>query len=214
MSAPAASRMLQRTMRNATRGFFQAPRTRQMQTAARPFAQLQTSSTRMRMISTSNASKAGLMPDSEDPEPPAVKATEAPPAQPTELSDEAYATVAEEYMELVHEKAEQIQETREDVEVEYSAGVLSITFPPAGTYIINKQPPNKQIWLSSPISGPKRYDWVIEGEGMHQKEGGGTGEWVYLRDGTNLTELLGEELGIHIYAQAGEEMKGSTDPTE
>lgn len=49
---------------------------------------------------------------------------------------------------------------------------------------------------------------------MHQKEGGGTGEWVYLRDGTNLTELLGEELGIHIYAQAGEEMKGSTDPTE
>jgi frataxin len=49
---------------------------------------------------------------------------------------------------------------------------------------------------------------------MNEKEGGGTGEWVYLRDGTNLTELLGDELGIHIYAQPGEEMKQSTDPTE
>uniref|UniRef100_A0A914RUA2 Frataxin n=1 Tax=Parascaris equorum TaxID=6256 RepID=A0A914RUA2_PAREQ len=25
-----------------------------------------------------------------------------------------------------------------------------------GTYVINKQTPNRQIWLSSPISGPKR----------------------------------------------------------
>jgi frataxin len=60
------------------------------------------------------------MPDTEDPKPPAPKETEAPPAQPTELSDEEYQHVAEEYMERIHEKAEQIQETREDVEVEYS----------------------------------------------------------------------------------------------
>ena len=26
-----------------------------------------------------------------------------------------------------------------------------------GVYVINKQTPNKQIWLSSPISGPQRY---------------------------------------------------------
>lgn len=99
-------------------------------------------------------------------------------------------------MEAINNKAEALQESREDVEVEYSAGVLSITFPPNGTYVINKQPPNKQIWLSSPISGPKRYDWVLSGESMHHKEDSGKGEWIYLRDGTNLTSLLQKELGL------------------
>lgn len=31
---------------------------------------------------------------------------------------------------------------------------------------------------------------------MHQKEGGGIGDWIYLRDGTSLTELLKDELGV------------------
>jgi frataxin len=44
------------------------------------------------------------------------------------------------------------------------AGVLNITYPPNGTYVLNKQPPNKQIWLSSPISGPKRFDWTVQGK--------------------------------------------------
>jgi frataxin len=75
---------------------------------------------------------------------------------------------------------------------------MSITLPPHGTYVLNKQPPNKQIWLSSPVSGPKRYDWVVIGEGLNQKEGGGVGDWIYLRDGTSLTDLLRKELGIEV----------------
>jgi frataxin len=67
-----------------------------------------------------------------------------------------------------------------------------------GTYVLNKQPPNKQIWLSSPFSGPKRYDWVLLGESMHQKEGGGTGHWVYLRDGSSLEGLLKKEIGVEM----------------
>lgn len=90
--------------------------------------------------------------------------------------------------------------------------MLSITFPPNGTYIINKQPPNKQIWLSSPLSGPKRYDWVVAGEGMNQKEGSGIGEWVYLRDGTKLTSLLNKELGLIVEPE--QDLKQSVDPTE
>uniref|UniRef100_A0A183BJ70 ferroxidase n=1 Tax=Globodera pallida TaxID=36090 RepID=A0A183BJ70_GLOPA len=44
-------------------------------------------------------------------------------------------------------------------DVSYSMGVLTAHIGPSvGTYVINKQNPNKQIWLSSPISGPKRYD--------------------------------------------------------
>jgi frataxin len=62
--------------------------------------------------------------------------------------------------------------------------------------VINKQPPNKQIWLSSPLTGPKRYDYVMLSEGQDAKEGTGTGEWVYLRDGSTLTGLIETEIGI------------------
>ena len=38
-------------------------------------------------------------------------------------------------------------------------GVLSIQLGEAGTYVLNIQAPNRQIWLSSPISGPARYNF-------------------------------------------------------
>lgn len=78
------------------------------------------------------------------------------------------------------------------------AGVLTVSFAEIGTYVINKQPPNKQIWLSSPISGPKRYDYVLFGEGQAQKEGTAMGEWVYLRDGSRMSELFLTELNIDL----------------
>lgn len=76
--------------------------------------------------------------------------------------------------------------------------MLTITFPPNGTYVINKQPPNKQIWLSSPITGPKRFNWLVKGESMSEKQEAGVGDWVYLRDGTSMTQLLATELGITV----------------
>jgi len=33
---------------------------------------------------------------------------------------------------------------------------------------------------------------------MHEKEGCGSGDWVYLRDGTTLSELLRKELGVDV----------------
>jgi len=68
-------------------------------------------------------------------------------------------------------------------EVEYSSGVLTLVLGGDGTYVINKQPPNKQIWLSSPFSGPKRYDYSEA-----------KGAWFYSRDGNTLGSLLKEEL--------------------
>lgn len=51
---------------------------------------------------------------------------------------------------------------------------------------------------------------------MHQKEGGGTGDWVYLRDGTSLSELLRKELGISVDVDGTEEAmkERSVDPVE
>ena len=50
-----------------------------------------------------------------------------------------------------------------------------------GTYVINKQTPNAQIWLSSPQTGPKRYDFVND-------------RWIYKHDDSNLHKLLSQEL--------------------
>jgi frataxin len=79
---------------------------------------------------------------------------------------------------------------------------LTLTFPPNGTYVINKQPPNKQIWLSSPITGPKRYDWVVIGDGQNEKEGTASGDWIYLRDGSSLSQLILEELNMDVTTAA------------
>lgn len=75
---------------------------------------------------------------------------------------------------------------------------MTIRVPEKGTYVINKQPPNKQIWLSSPISGPKRYDWCTVGDGQADKEGTGAVRWTYLRDGSSLNQLILEELGMDL----------------
>lgn len=64
-------------------------------------------------------------------------------------------------------------------------GVMNLRLPPHGTYVINKQPPNKQIWLSSPSSGPKRFDYDIKAQ-----------RWICHKEGTStwLDELLNKEL--------------------
>lgn len=78
---------------------------------------------------------------------------------------------------------------------------MTIIAPSIGTYVLNQQPPNKQIWLSSPLSGPRRYDWVVRGDAARDTQTAresGTGQWVYLRDGGELTQLLNEELGLDL----------------
>ncbi|VDO00159.1 unnamed protein product [Rodentolepis nana] len=75
-------------------------------------------------------------------------------------------------------------ELGEDFDVSYSGGVLTITFGFSnGTYVLNKQTPNKQIWLSSPKSGPKRFDYDVA-----------THSWIYRNDSTDLFHLLSEEI--------------------
>ncbi|KAL8689229.1 MAG: hypothetical protein Q9218_005053 [Villophora microphyllina] len=138
---------------------------------------------------------------------------------PEPLDIDRYHRFADHYIDNLVAILEEMQEEREEVDCEYSSGVLTLAFPPNGTYVLNKQPPNKQIWLSSPISGPKRYDYVstpvssssppetsdgtsggdgvarsgIGVEGQEMK-----GQWVYLRDGSTLTSLLQEELGVEL----------------
>jgi len=60
-------------------------------------------------------------------------------------------------------------------------GVLTVKLGSHGAYVINKQTPNRQIWLSSPVTGPFRYDYI-------------NGHWVYSRTGQELLSQLQAEL--------------------
>ncbi|XP_071439937.1 frataxin, mitochondrial [Hetaerina americana] len=91
--------------------------------------------------------------------------------------DETLDSLAEYFEELVDRSPH-----LKDADVTYGDGVLTVKFgEPYGTYVINRQTPNQQIWLSSPFSGPKRYDFL-------------GGQWVYRHDGITLHELLEREV--------------------
>ncbi|OAA63052.1 mitochondrial chaperone Frataxin [Cordyceps fumosorosea ARSEF 2679] len=155
-----------------------------------------------RTFTLSTHRRKGIMPDTESP------AAKEPPASPeptygaVELSESEYHEIADEFLEGVLTQFEALQDTREDIDIEFASGVMTITHSDKGTYVINKQPPNKQLWLSSPLSGPKRYDWCVVGEGQADKAGTGQGSWVYARDGSSLDELIREELGVDVSAGA------------
>ena len=98
----------------------------------------------------------------------------------------SYDTYADETLLNLQDKLEDIIESEQsevasESDVAFSNGVLTVNLGSVGTYVINKQSPNRQIWLSSPISGPKRYDLV-------------NGSFVYLHDNVPLYDLLESEL--------------------
>uniref|UniRef100_A0A9I9D5U6 ferroxidase n=1 Tax=Cucumis melo TaxID=3656 RepID=A0A9I9D5U6_CUCME len=68
-------------------------------------------------------------------------------------------------------------------DVDYGNEVLTLRLGNLGTYVLNKQTPNRQIWLSSPLSGPSRFDWDQNSRA-----------WIYRRNKANLLSLLETEL--------------------
>merc|ERR1712032_676355 len=65
-------------------------------------------------------------------------------------------------------------------EVTYDSNVLSIILPPHGTWIINKQSANEQVWWSSPLSGPRRFEWKNR-------------RWIYSRYSCNFDNDIDEK---------------------
>ncbi|EJT46665.1 hypothetical protein A1Q2_01308 [Trichosporon asahii var. asahii CBS 8904] len=98
-----------------------------------------------------------------------------------DMTDEEYHDVADEDMDQLHEALEDLVENfSKDWEVEYS------------------QPPNHQIWVSSPVSGPSRYSMSPDGIWVHHR-----------RKGIQLGALLEKELREFLKETgAGEEWDG------
>ncbi|EOX99241.1 Frataxin [Theobroma cacao] len=88
----------------------------------------------------------------------------------------------------IHDLQEKLEEYGDIVQidgfdVDYGNEVLTLKLGALGTYVLNKQTPNRQIWLSSPVSGPSRFDWDFNAQA-----------WVYRRTKANLLKLLESEL--------------------
>ncbi|KAH7052652.1 hypothetical protein BKA57DRAFT_456169 [Linnemannia elongata] len=103
----------------------------------------------------------------------------------SDLSEDDYHTASDASMDRMVEYFEDLGDEYEipGYDVEYQSGVMTLKLGDKGTYVVNKQPPNKQLWLSSPTSGPKRYDFDSE----HQV-------WFYGRDHHSLKYLLDTEI--------------------
>ncbi|XP_044466174.1 frataxin, mitochondrial-like isoform X5 [Mangifera indica] len=73
--------------------------------------------------------------------------------------------------------------TIHDLQEKFENEVLTLKLGALGTYVLNKQTPNRQIWLSSPVSGPSRFDWDRSAQA-----------WVYRRTRANLSKIFESEL--------------------
>lgn len=106
-----------------------------------------------------------------------------------EWPEHEFVEMAEETLESISEEISRIGYHRnsavEDFDIEFSQGVLTISLGSHGTYVLNTQTPNRQIWMSSPTSGPWRYSWEI-----------GSKTWISKRDGHSLLKRLTEELSL------------------
>lgn len=99
------------------------------------------------------------------------------------IADGLYNQSADHTLELLQESLETYLEDSDvdNSDVEFGQGVLTVKLGRHGTYVINKQAPNRQIWLSSPVSGPSRFDFI-------------NGTWIYHRTGQELLGLLETEI--------------------
>eukprot|EP00703_Trepomonas_sp_PC1_P001412 JAP95194.1 Frataxin [Trepomonas sp. PC1] len=93
---------------------------------------------------------------------------------------QSFEITAEQFLQSL---AEKIEEQLPNIEIKETHGVISFQNK-LGDYVLNRQVPEKQIWLSSPKSGPSHYNYQ-------------NGKFV-TNEGLGLSELLEKELQIKL----------------
>ena len=79
----------------------------------------------------------------------------------SDLDPNTYLRLSNETLESINDRFSELIEDHDSLagaDATLADGVLTVKLNEHGTYVVNKQTPNKQIWLSSPVSGPYRYD--------------------------------------------------------
>lgn len=94
------------------------------------------------------------------------------------MTEQAFASLADGLLETLEEAI------GAESDAELQGGVLTIEGD-AGTWVVNKHAPTRQIWLSSPKSGARHYAFDAA-----------SGLWQDTRGGVDLLSTLSAELGM------------------
>ncbi|MGE5516728.1 MAG: iron donor protein CyaY [Bacteroidota bacterium] len=96
------------------------------------------------------------------------------------LDDGRFATLADEVLDHLSDAIDDA--LGDEIDVDLQGGILTLALSGGGQYIINKHAPNREIWLSSPVSGAVHFAYA-------------DGRWVSTRDpALVLQEVLAAEL--------------------
>jgi frataxin len=97
------------------------------------------------------------------------------------MDERAFETLAD--RTLQHLFAQIDAELADVADVDLRGGILTVALDDGRQYVINKHAPNRQIWMSSPVSGASHYE-----------HDAASGEWRSTRGGAPLIPRLSAEL--------------------
>ena len=106
-------------------------------------------------------------------------------AMARDMTEDEYNNIANQLLDDILEKLEFEEDSRDSYEVNASGDGVIHVVQPAGTWVLNKQTPSRQIWLSSPLTGPTHYK--LAGD-----------EWVCTKDDHRMVDRLREQLFIDL----------------
>ena len=96
------------------------------------------------------------------------------------IDESTFQTLADETLARMMDTLEEA--VGDQLDVDLQDGILTIELDSGGQYVINKHAPNRQIWMSSPVSGASHFD------------SDGHGGWVGTRGAGTLAAMLSAEL--------------------
>lgn len=96
------------------------------------------------------------------------------------IDESRFETLADETLVRLMDTLEEA--VGDQLDVDLQGGILTIELDSGSQYVINKHAPNRQIWMSSPVSGASHFD------------SDGNGGWVGTRGAGTLTAMLSAEI--------------------
>src|SRR3954470_20945561 len=98
------------------------------------------------------------------------------------MDDSSFETLADRTLADLQARIETALEDA-DADIDLRGGILTIELEDGRQYVINKHMPNRQIWVSSPVSGAAHFSYDAAAE-----------KWRSTRGGAVLHDLLATEL--------------------
>ncbi|MBL8699960.1 MAG: iron donor protein CyaY [Alphaproteobacteria bacterium] len=95
------------------------------------------------------------------------------------MDERAFETKAAATLARLAERLE--AELADDLDVELRGGILTLELADGRQFIVNKHAPNRELWLSSPVSGAHHFAWRAEA-------------WRSTRGDATLTGCLADDL--------------------